>query len=333
MRNAGTSSRRTPARLWVRRKAAYTRPMTRLPTGSELPAPLLEWRQVGEWHTHRGHRVFFRRAGDWSQKALPVLLLLHGFPTASWDWQPVWAPLCSRFRVLAPDFIGFGFSDKPRRYPYSIIDQAELAEAILDALGATTCRILAHDYGDSVAQELIARALDRQRHGLRGVKIESVVFLNGGLFPEAQRPRPIQKLLASPIGPALSRLLGRKRFGRSFRAVFSPKHAPSDEDLDVYWALVSHKGGHRLAHRLIRYLDERKQYRERWGGALIAATMPIRFIVGMVDPVSGAPMAARYRELVPQADVVELANVGHYPQLEAPEAVLEGCGEFWKRHV
>lgn len=298
---------------------------------AELPDPLRAWHAAGEWLTYRSHRIFFRRGGDWSSRAAPVLVLVHGFPTASWDWHPLWERLCARFRVVAPDLIGFGFSDKPRRYPYSIIDQADLVEQVCDHLGVGDCRVLAHDYGDSVAQELLARALDRNAHGLRGLRIGSVVFLNGGLFTEAQRPRPIQKLLASPLGPALSRFLGRKRFERSFAAVFAPTHQPDADELAAFWALVSYKRGHRLAHRLIRYLAERKTHRARWVHALQNAGPPLRFIVGMLDPVSGAAMAARFRELVPDADIVELPDVGHYPQVEAPERVLAACASFWDR--
>ena len=61
----------------------------------------------------------------------------------------------------------------------------------------------------------------------------------------------------------------------------------------------------------------------RWVGALVASEVPRKLICGAVDPVSGAHLAARYRELVPDADVTLLDGVGHYPQLEAPERVVD----------
>mgnify|MGYP003377880407 CR=1 FL=1 len=63
----------------------------------------------------------------------------------------------------------------------------------------------------------------------------------------------------------------------------------------------------------------------------MAAPVPVRLIAGLADPVSGAHMVARYRALVPAPDVVELAAVGHYPQLEAPDAVLAAAIEFLDR--
>ena len=116
--------------------------------------PLAEWRSVGQFFEYRGHRIFWREAG---RADAPVLLLIHGFPTASWDWEALWPELGERYRVLALDMIGFGFSDKPMQYGYSIVDQADLQETLLRLRDVAEYHVLAHDYGDSVAQELIAR--------------------------------------------------------------------------------------------------------------------------------------------------------------------------------
>ena len=89
------------------------------------------------------------------------------------------------------------------------------------------------------------------------------------------------------------------------------------------WQLVEHDGGPAVFPKLIGYMEERRRFRERWVGALEEARVPIRVIDGAADPVSGAHMVARYKELVPNVDAVLLPNIGHYPQLEAPRAVLE----------
>ncbi|RXN17729.1 mesoderm-specific transcript-like protein [Labeo rohita] len=92
-----------------------------------------------------------------------VLLLLHGFPTSSYDWYKIWDSLTQRFnRVIALDFVGFGFSDKPRPHRYSIFEQASVVEALVAHLGLSEQRIniLSHDYGDTVALELLYRIRD-----------------------------------------------------------------------------------------------------------------------------------------------------------------------------
>jgi pimeloyl-ACP methyl ester carboxylesterase len=81
--------------------------------------PLAQWEAAGRYVDWHGHRIFVRDAGPSDAE---TLLLIHGFPTASWDWEALWTELTQYFRVVAPDLIGFGFSAKPARYAYSVID-------------------------------------------------------------------------------------------------------------------------------------------------------------------------------------------------------------------
>jgi len=280
---------------------------------------LESWRRAGRRVSYRGHSLFVQEGGA-PRADGDAVLLIHGFPTASWDFRRLWPRLVAEDRVIALDLLGYGFSDKPRGYPYSTFDHADQVEAVLAALAVRRCRILAHDYGDTVAQELLARLVERRASGHTGVSIDAVCLLNGGLFPEAHHATVIQRLLASPLGPLLARATSERTFRKAFAAVFGAATQPSAADLDDAWALVAAGGGtHRIAHRLIGYIAERRRYRARWVQVLAAPPVPIRFIDGSDDPVSGAHMVERYREVVREADVVSLPGVGHYPQLEAPE--------------
>lgn len=276
-----------------------------------------EWRALGSTFEWQGQRVFYRAEGSGE-----VVLAVHGFPTASWDWWAIWPQLTRHYRVLTLDMIGFGFSAKPFGFPYSIFPQADLFEALLARENVTRYRLLAHDYGDTVAQELLAR-----QSGARA-KIVAACLLNGGVFPELHRPLLTQKLLASPLGSLVARLSSFKTFAPSMRRIWG---GPVDDaELRAMWQLVTHDDGMAVMPKLIGYIDERRRYRARWVGALIEARMPLRFINGTADPISGAHMAARYRELVPHPDVVELPGIGHYPQLEAPDDVVDAILQNWK---
>jgi pimeloyl-ACP methyl ester carboxylesterase len=283
--------------------------------GSDAMTPD-EWRAQGHDVPFGPHRIFCVDSAP-GDRARPVLVLIHGFPTASWDFTKIWPALAERFRVIAPDMLGFGFSSKPRGHAYSIMEQADLFDAVLAAHAVGRHHVLAHDYGDTVAQELLAR--DNAR---ADAQLESVCLLNGGLFPETHRARRVQKLLEGPLGPAISRLTTRGTFGRSMTAIFGPSTPPSEDELDAFWTLVSHEDGHLLAHELIHYMADRRRHRERWVAALVEARCPLAVIDGAADPVSGAHMVARYRELVGKGWIVELAGIGHYPQIEAPDDVL-----------
>lgn len=286
------------------------------------------WRDAGRRHLHRGLEVFYVIGGGWRMSERPVMLALHGFPTASYDWSRLWIELCHRYRVVAPDLLGFGFSAKPQQYAYSILDQANIVESLLGRLGVSEYHLIAHDYGDSVGQELLARHEERLSHDNSSLVLRSVLWLNGGLFPEAHRPLLIQHLLWSPLGPLVSRALSESRFVSSFARVFGSRTQPTSAELADFWSLIAHNDGTRIAHRLIRYLSERRHYRSRWVGAMHSTSVPQRFVVGTADPVSGTHMASRYRELIPAADVMLLSDIGHYPQWEAPPLVLRALQEF-----
>lgn len=279
---------------------------------------LSDWERGGTFTTLGGHRLFCRDGGSPDQ---PALVLLHGFPTSSWDFEGLWAELTARYRVITLDLIGFGFSDKPTAFSYTIQEQAELVEQRLRERGVTEYHLLAHDYGDTVAQELLAR-------DTRSPRLRSLCFLNGGLFPETHRPLTVQKLLLSPLGGFIARLTSRARFDQSLRSVFGPTTAPSPEFLEGHWALLNRGHGLRLLPRLLTYIPQRVAQRERWVGALQHTRVPLKLIDGAADRVSGSHMAARYREVVPSADVTLLEGIGHYPQVEAPRAVLEAYLQF-----
>lgn len=283
---------------------------------------LMQWRalggddQVGAWRIFRVDSA----PGDCAR---PALVMIHGFPTSSWDFARIWRPLASQFRLLACDLLGFGFSSKPWRHDYAIAEQADIVEAVAASHDLAEYHLLAHDYGDTVAQELLARDAARPHPRLR-----SVCFLNGGLFPETHRPRAIQNLLRGPLGPLLWPLVGRGAFGRALAATFGRHSQPQASELDAFWEALCTNRGRRVVPRLLRYIDERAANRARWVGALQQARCPLTLICGSDDPVSGAHMAARYRELVPASAVVELPGIGHYPQVEAADAVVANYLRF-----
>ena len=132
-----------------------TRSSLRQAVEAHRPAAMkpADWREAGSYFDFRGHRIFYRDEGSG-----PALLCIHGFPTASWDWHRVWPELTRRFRVIAADMLGFGFSAKPLPHPYNIHEQADLQSALLEHLGLSSFDLIAHDYGVSVAQEMMARS-------------------------------------------------------------------------------------------------------------------------------------------------------------------------------
>lgn len=281
---------------------------------------LHEWKESGRYFEDGGLSVFYHREGRGE-----TLLCLHGFPTSSFDYHKIWKELTGRFDVVAFDMIGFGFSLKPADWGYTTFDQTDVLRQLLKYLGLAKVHILAHDHGNTITQELLARDAE----GRLEFEIASVCFMNGALFPETHRPIFAQKVLISPIGSVFGRLIPDAVFKKNLARVFGPATRPSERELEDHLALFKNNGGKRIAHRLIRYMAERKKYRTRWVAPLEDLALPFRFIDGLADPVSGEHLVKRFREVLPRlSDIVELEGIGHFPHLECPAEVLSAYLDF-----
>jgi pimeloyl-ACP methyl ester carboxylesterase len=270
-----------------------------------------EWRDGGAQFDWQGSRLFVRRGGSGKP-----LLLIHGFPTSSFDWAAMWPALGTRYSVHALDMLGFGLSDKPLAFPYSLHASADQWQDYLLSQGLREVDVLAHDYGDTVLQELLAR----QNEGRLPFRIQRATFLNGGLFPEATFPILMQKLLLGPLGPVVARLSSFGRFRASMQSIAGAPLA--EQELQWHWQLLSRENGRAVMPKIIQYIRERRRNRARWTAALQQTCIPLHLIIGERDPISGKTITDRWLELLPNSPITRLACVGHYPQWEAPEKVL-----------
>lgn len=282
--------------------------------------------KVAEWYADantlnlKGYQICFKRSGNG-----PALLCIHGFPSSSWDFAAIWPDLIQRFEVIAHDLLGLAKSAKPKQaIPISL--QADLVEELMISQGIAEAHILAHDLGDTVAQELLARQFEKSSK----IKWLSCVLMNGGIFPETHYALRVQKLILSPVGPLLIKFMTEKSLLKSFTTLFSKAHPPTPEFVQETWQLIQQNKGISMLPRLIYYIIERRRHRERWVRPLVEAVVPIRLINGIEDPVSGKHAADRFAEVIPNADIVLLSNSGHYPHVETPNEVLQAFFQFHK---
>jgi len=213
------------------------------------------------------------------------------------------------------DFLGFGFSDKPRPHDYSLFEQADIAQAVAAHFGLKRTFILTHDMGNSVALEILKRG---------DPVVDKLVMLNGSMLLKYYRSLLSQKLLLHPIfGPVISalRLIRRPVFARQFRSLFATQ--PSELEIDTFWSLIRYNDGLGIYHRLIKYLNERKIHEHTWLDVLEAHHTALTIIWGQHDSVSVSRIGEYLVELRPDATYYPLAATGHYPQWEAPERLAE----------
>jgi pimeloyl-ACP methyl ester carboxylesterase len=282
---------------------------------TQLTARTEAWRQAGTLTEVDGHTIFVReRAGDEQRSPL---LFLHGYPSSSYDWRHAFQRLDGR-GLLAFDFLGFGLSDKPREQVYSLAVQADLVEALARRFGDRPLTIVAHDMGSSVATELMTRDLD----GTLSFAVESVLLFNASLVRERARLLWGQKLLLSRLGPLAARLTSDFGFRHQFASIFSESHPLSDEEAADQWSLLTQHNGHRLLDRLIYYNRERVEppFAPRWHDALRRWSGRLELAWAGRDPICTEAVLQAVIGLRPGLPVTRLPELGHYPQIEDPEA-------------
>jgi pimeloyl-ACP methyl ester carboxylesterase len=279
-----------------------------------------EWAAVGERVDVGAHQVWTARFAAARAGGNPPLLLLHGFPTCSYDWWAVLGPLGVDRDVVVVDFLGFGLADKPDQR-YSVRGHADAVEAVARHHGIDVADLLTHDLGDSVGGELLARSLD----GVLGFEIRRRVLTNGSIYLDLARLTPGQLVLLGLPDARLDAIGddGGAGLRRGVAATFAPASRVPDIDLDVLAALARRGGGLSLLPRTIRYIEDRRREEHRYSGAIERHPSPVGVVWGDRDPVAVAAMATRFTTTRTDAPLVTLDGVGHYPMLEAPERFAE----------
>lgn len=287
----------------------------------EVQGLVASWERQGERVDAGGHQVWTARFPAIDPSAAnPPMLVLHGFPTCAYDWHPVLPALRAARDVVVVDVSGFGLSDKPD-HRYGIAGYADDVEAALAHHGLVGAEVdlVTHDMGDTVGGELLARTLD----GTLDLAVRRRVVTNGSIYiAMAQLTMGQQMLLSLP--DAREDLVGADE-GVAFRGGVTATFAPDrpaevdDAEIDVVVALAVRERGLSLLPRTIRYIEDRRAHEDRYTGAIETHPSPVGVVWGELDPVAVHAMAERFVEARPDAPLITLDGIGHYPMVEAPE--------------
>lgn len=288
------------------------------------------WEAIGQHRELRGYRVFTIDAPSIGPEAHEPLLILHGFPTSSFDYAGILDPLRAGRRVVLFDGLGYGLSAKPDMH-YTLALQADVAMALVAELGLTRLALLTHDVGDTVGGELLARRAD----GSWPVEVTRRVVTNGSIYIEQAHLTNGQQLLLSLPDEKLSidAPVTSETITRSLRETYSPlaslpPDGAADDHLPATVEQIMRDDGHLLLTRLIRYIEERRLNEARYTGAIESDPSPLHIVWGMDDPIAVPSMVDTLLAARPDATVVRLDGVGHYPMVEAPilflSAALQG---------
>lgn len=286
-----------------------------------------EWERHGAYRTLHGWETFTMDVAPTGAEEHEPLLILHGFPTCSFDFHHVIAKLSLNRRVLLLDLIGYGLSAKPD-IAYTMNMQADVVQAFVAETGISRLDMLTHDMGDTVGGELLAR----QSEGRWPVDVVGRVITNGSIYIEMAHLSAGQELLLSLDDERLPETIANdgSSMQTSLAATFSPHSSVDEAELAAAWELISHGGGQRLLPRTIRYIEERRKNQARYTGAIESHPSPLAIVWGADDPIAVVEMTTRLREARPDASLTILRDVGHFPMVESPrrfeEAVVGALG-------
>jgi pimeloyl-ACP methyl ester carboxylesterase len=268
--------------------------------------------------------IFHVEMGD---PGTPVLLLIHGWPTSSIDWFEVAGQLSARFRVCALDFPGYGFSDKPRGWGYSLARDEELIEFYLaEVIGAKAGVIVAHDRGDSVALLHAARCAE----GRSAMRLQHLVLSNANIFLPLSNLTGMQhQILDAESWPQFAAALTPSRLAAGWGAfAFTPPRKAGDPEVEALTATFGHDDGTKVLHETIQYLHERSKGEQRWLTALAGDPFPVTVVWGLNDTVSPPRVASyvwdQYLMLNRGRNrLYFIPDANHYLQVDRPDAFVK----------
>lgn len=269
-----------------------------------------------------GLDLFYREAGP---PTAPSVLLLHGFPSSSRMWQPLIDRLCDSYRLVAPDYPGFGHSDAPSpdSFSYTFDHIAAVVQSFTDAVGLDRYSLVVQDYGGPVGMRLALGRPDR----LDSLIVHNAVCHEDGLGPLWETRRAFWADRASHevalrenfFSPAATRL---RHIGTS------PEPDRYDPDL---WtdelAFLNRPGQADIQTDLFYDYRTNVANYPRWQQWLRDTQPPVLVVWGRYDPSFDVAEAQAYRRDVPNAEV-HVVDAGHFPLDEAPDLVSELSKRF-----
>jgi pimeloyl-ACP methyl ester carboxylesterase len=287
-----------------------------------VPQTVKDWVAGGKYMKFEGLDIFVHSSGK-APVAGHGVLVVHGFPGSSWDFANVVPPVAEKTKIVVADMIGFGQSDKPKKGTYkdnfSLMRQADLYEAVAKAEGLTEVVLVAHDMGQTVGLELMTR----HDEGKLSFKIRHAILLDGSTLVDMVELVPMQVELLKEPDKAATEHLDFKEFAEGMRSSYGKGNA-TEEILNAQTAQVFAKDGDLTIAQTLKYLDERREFYDRWVGTFANfRTAPLSIYWGVQDPVAVIAMAERIKLWSPTTDLYKIQQSGHWPSIEVPDIIAD----------
>jgi pimeloyl-ACP methyl ester carboxylesterase len=291
-------------------------------TAPPVPDRLAKWRNEGQIVDLLGKQIWYHDQGPKTEDAV---FIVHGFPGSSWDFQGVVDRIGKQTRTVVMDMRGFGLSEKPLDGDYqsnfTLQLQADLYDALANHLGLKTVILVAHDMGQTVGLELMARF----EEGRTPFRIRHAILLDGSTLVDMIQPTKEQTAALAMPSTALPEDQSWDDIRTWFHGTFS-KETEARADYDEIVTCMSHQidanHGSRTIGGIVHYLKERKESFGRWSRTLFEfKKAPLTLIWGEQDPVAVIAMADRIKKERPVTDLYKYPDCAHWPSVEYPDRI------------
>jgi pimeloyl-ACP methyl ester carboxylesterase len=274
-----------------------------------------------------GLSIFYREAGPANA---PTLLLLHGFPSSSRMYEPLFARLAGQFHLIAPDYPGFGHSDAPdpETFAYTFDHIAEVVGHFTESIGATRYTLYLEDYGGPVGFRLALAHPER----VRGLIIQNAVAHEDGLGPSWEARRQFWQDRAAHQTAFQKAFLSfattRKRhIGSSPNAVNYNPDLWTDE-----FAFLSRPGETEIQTDLFYDYRTNEPSFPAWQAWMRQAQPPTLVVWGRYDPSFETAEARAYKRELPNAEV-HVIDAGHFALDEKADDIAAYIRNFFSQHA
>jgi pimeloyl-ACP methyl ester carboxylesterase len=292
-----------------------------------VPENLAKWRAEGSVKEIDGHQIFVHASGPVSDDGHGVLYV-HGYPGSSWDFQAVTELIGDKARVVSIDMPGFGLSEKPMggtyQQNYSLMAAADIFEAVAKEEGLTSVILCAHDMGQTVGLELMAR----QEENRLPFKIRHAIIYDGSTLVDMINFLPAQAKMLEQPDVTDTEDWDYDEFCAGFFTNTYPAEVQDSEwfknALACQGNQVFYNNGSRVMTQIMRYIKERQEELKRWERTFFTfQSAPMTLIWGVEDPVAQVAMGDRVKKERPYTDYYRMDGVGHWPIIEIPDFVAE----------
>jgi len=255
-----------------------------------------------------------------------TILFLHDFGTNSYSFYKQLQQLQHEYRIVIPDLIGFGFSNKPRNYYFSILDQAQMIIKLLEKLEINSVTVVSQGYGTSVLLEIIAE-IQNLNSKIINLNFTNIVLLNGSLTIEVLKSSSSNDLINNTMNTKFNQIgYSYQLFEKNFNLALQQPSKVTTNDIRILWSLMSVNSGQRYLQFVDYTILERKQFAKKWIGALKNTRTNVLIVWGESDITNNKKLADKLHQIVEGSELKLIESCGHFPSLEQPE-ILNGILE------